>query len=162
MPFKFGVKSEKELEGVHPHLVRVVRLTLELSPIDFAVHDGLRTLAEQQEYVRTGVSWTLKGRHLSGHAVDLVPYINGKLRWEWTPIYVIAEVFQQAARTFDQTIRWGGVWDKRLEDLTPPLEEEVRKYSARERARKLKLGRKPTVNIDGPHFELPEKEYPAP
>ena len=25
-------------------------------------------------------------RHIAGQAVDLVAYINGKLRWEWKPI----------------------------------------------------------------------------
>jgi peptidoglycan L-alanyl-D-glutamate endopeptidase CwlK len=37
----------------------------------------------------------MNSRHLIrsdgfGHAVDLVPWINGKPRWEWKPIYHIA------------------------------------------------------------------------
>jgi peptidoglycan L-alanyl-D-glutamate endopeptidase CwlK len=155
MTFIFGERSEKELVGVHPDLVRVVRRALELSPVDFGVHDGLRTVAEQQAYVDAGVSWTMNGRHLTGHAVDLIPYINGKLRWEWPPIFKIAAAMKQAATEFSQTIRWGGVWDMRLEELGDDLEAAEQAYIERRRL----MGKKAAV--DGPHFELPEKEYPA-
>lgn len=161
MMFKFGKKSEAELKGVHPDLVRVVRRALELSPVDFAVHDGIRTVEEQAEYVRTGVSWTMNGRHLSGHAVDLVPYVNGKLRWEWPPIFLIASAMKKAAAEFNQTLIWGGVWDARLEELSDDLEGEEQAYVQRERDKQIALGKKPKVKVDGPHFELPRKEYPG-
>jgi len=154
MTFSLGKKSLAELKGVHPDLVRVVKRALELTTVDFAVHDGIRTEEEQRHYVETGVSWTMKGRHLSGHAVDLVPYINGKLRWEWAPIYQIAAAMKQAAAEFDTPIRWGGAWDMRLGEIDDP-EEAEQDYVERRRL----MGKK--ANVDGPHFELPEKEYPA-
>ncbi|MBU3742387.1 MAG: M15 family metallopeptidase, partial [Candidatus Kapabacteria bacterium] len=105
--FVLGKGSLKELKGVHPDLVKVVKRAIVLTTQDFTVHDGLRTIEEQREYVARGASTTLTSRHLTGHAVDLVPYINGKLRWEWPPIYAIAEAVRTAAVELDVPLRWG-------------------------------------------------------
>lgn len=152
--FKFGEKSLKELEGVHSDLLSVVKRTLELTVQDFAVHDGTRTLKEQKEYLAAGVSQTLDSRHLTGHAVDLVPYINGKLRWEWEPIYKIAEAVRVAAKELSIPIRWGGAWDITFTDSDDSPEDLVTDYVARRK----KAGKK--AFIDGPHFELPKSLYP--
>ena len=37
-------------------------------------------------------------RHIAGHAVDLIPYINGKLRWEWNPICRIDDAVRLVAK----------------------------------------------------------------
>lgn len=154
MGFQFGERSLAELSGVHGDLVRVVHRALELSTVDFAVHDGIRTVEQQAEYVRAGVSWTMESRHLGGYAVDLVPYVNGKLRWEWPPIYLVATAVRVAAIELAVQIRWGGAWDRRLNDLTDPLEDAVAAYVARRKRLKAK------ASIDGPHFELPKELYP--
>lgn len=152
--FKLGKKSLKELEGVHADLVAVVKRAIELTVQDFSVHDGIRTLAEQQKLVERGVSKTLDSRHISGHAVDLVPYINGKLRWEWEPIYDIADAVRMAARENDIPIRWGGAWDVLLTEQTDSPEDMVADYAAR----RSRAGKR--AFIDGPHFELPRALYP--
>lgn len=154
MPFFLGAKSRAELVGVHPQLQKVVLLTLEKTPIDFAVHDGLRTLEEQERYVASGASTTMNSKHLKqadgyGHAVDLVPFMNGKLRWEWPLIYPIAEAMRSAANELHVAIRWGGTWNC-LNDTTESAEKLVSEYvSAR-----LKAGKK--AFVDGPHFEMLE------
>jgi peptidoglycan L-alanyl-D-glutamate endopeptidase CwlK len=153
--FVLGRRSLAELEGVHPALVAVVRRAITLSPQDFAVHDGLRTRAEQEEYLRRGVSQTMASKHLPqtdghGHAVDLVPLINGKLRWEWPPIYEIAAAVKQAAALERVAIRWGGCW-RDLAGIEPgpvAMREAVENYGAARRQQ----GRK--AFTDGPHFEL--------
>lgn len=155
MTYVFSERSLAELLGVHADLVRVVHRALELSTVDFAVHDGKRTLEEQKRLVAAGASRTLESRHLSGYAVDLVPVINGKLRWEWPPIYSIVRAMKSAAGEFSQTIRWGGVWDDRLENLQEPLEDRVEAYVQARKA----LGK--SAFLDGPHFELPADLYPA-
>jgi peptidoglycan L-alanyl-D-glutamate endopeptidase CwlK len=81
MSFILGQRSLSELEGVHSDLVAVVKRAIEITPQDFSVHDGIRTIEQQKELVKSGASKTLNSRHITGHAVDLVPYINGKLRW---------------------------------------------------------------------------------
>ena len=152
--FKLGTASRRELQGVHEDLVKVVERALQLTVQDFAVHDGIRTMAEQKKYVQSGVSQTLDSRHLSGHAVDLVPYINGKLRWEPVPLYRIADAVRMAAAEFNVPLRWGGAWDIAFTTSTEPPEELVSDYIARRRD----AGKK--AFIDAPHFELPKDKYP--
>lgn len=151
--FKFGEKSLNELKGVHPELVAVVNRALELTVQDFSVHDGLRTLEEQKEMVASGASKTMDSRHLTGHAVDLVPYINGKLRWEWVPIYRIADAVRIAANELGTPIRWGGAWDITFTENLDSPEDLVIDYVTRRR----KAGKE--AFIDGPHFELPKSKY---
>lgn len=151
-----GRKSLLELNGVHPNLVTWVRRTIQLTEQDFSVHDGLRTETEQREYVRRGVSKTMNSKHMRqsdgfGHAVDLVPWINGMLRWEWIPIFVIAAAGRKAAEELGTKLIWGGVWDRNFEDLpdTPEgLDKAVDSYVARRR------GAGKAAFIDGPHYEL--------
>jgi len=152
--FKLGSRSVRELEGVHPDLVGVVRRAIELTTQDFSVHDGRRTLTEQQRNVAAGVSKTLDSRHLTGHAVDLVPYVNGRLRWEWEPIYIIADAVRIAAKERGVPIRWGGAWDLLLTDTDEAPEDLVSDYVTRRRA----VGKR--AFIDGPHYELPKSNYP--
>ncbi len=147
-----GRRSLDELKGVHPDLVKIVKWAIAITEQDFGVHDGLRTVAEQKRYVARGVSQTMNSKHLPqkdgySHAVDLVPYINGKLRWEWPPIYIIADAVRQAATELKVPLRWGGCWQV-ITGTTADLEEMVEAYGAKRRAQ----GRK--AFTDGPHFEL--------
>ena len=156
MPHILGAKSRAELVGVHPDLIRVTERAIEITAQDFGVHDGLRTDAEQREYVRRGVSKTMASKHMKqadgfGHAVDLVPFINGQLRWEWKPIFVIASAVRAAAIELSVPLIWGGVWDRPFEQIPgspKEIEQAVNSYVTRRRA----LGK--TAFIDGPHYEM--------
>ncbi len=139
--------------GVKPSLVKVVRRALELTEIDFSAFDGVRTAAEQLEFVRTGVSKTMDSKHLKqedgfGHAIDLVPYIAGRNRWELEPCCKIATAVRQAADELDINIRWGGCWS--LLNGSSPWETEymVGNYVMR------KLLADKLFFLDGPHYEL--------
>lgn len=151
MSFRFGEKSESNLAGVHPDLVRVVRLALTISDIDFSVHDGLRTLEEQQRLVATGASRTMSSYHLTGDAVDLVPYVGGKLRWEHALCNQVAAAMHEAALRLHVRLVWGRVWDMELGELDPEdFEGEralyVRRYQRIHGVKKYPLD-------DGPHFQ---------
>lgn len=152
--YQLGKHSQAELVGVHPDLIDVDERAIQITGQDFTVFDGLRQLAEQVEYVRTGVSKTLKSKHLKqpdgyGHAVDNVPYINGKVRWEFRPCLIVAEAVHEAAEELGVAIRWGAVWDTPLLELDrTSLEDEVEAYKERRRAK----GKR--AFIDTPHFEL--------
>lgn len=154
MDYRLGEKSLSELKGVHPDLVSVVKRAIELTVQDFSVHDGIRTLDEQKKLVASGASQTLDSRHITGHAVDFVPYVNGKLRWEWGPIYKIADAVRTAAKELDIPIRWGGAWDVEFTATFDLPEDLVADYSAKRK----KAGKK--AFLDGPHFELPRDKYP--
>jgi len=108
--FALSKRSEKRLIGVHPDLVRVVRRALELSPVDFAVVEGLRTKERQAELLAAGASTTMNSRHLTGHAVDLAPVIGGEIRWDWPPFHDIAAAMKKAAEELSVAIVWGGDW----------------------------------------------------
>lgn len=127
MSFRFGERSESRLVGLHPDLVKVVRRALEISLVDFAVVEGLRTKDRQAELMKAGATQTMNSRHLTGHAVDLAPVVGNQVRWDWPLFPKVAEAMKAAAAESNIPIEWGGDW------------------------RTFK---------DGPHWQLPWKEYP--
>ena len=127
--------SLARLEGIHPDLRRVMDRVLHEAPFPVRVIDGIRTVARQKELVRIGASRTMRSRHLTGHAVDIVPLVDidrdGRLETEelfnWPLIKKLAPVVKAAAKAEGVPIEWGGDW------RTFP---------------------------DGPHWQLPWKAYP--
>lgn len=154
--YLLGTRSLKELDGVHPDLMLVVKRAIQITPIDFAVADGKRTIEEQRAYVASGASMTMDSRHLTGHAVDLVAFVGNKGRWELDLLCKIAEAMRTAAVECDVPIRWGGNWDVLLTNTDTPTEDLVQDYIQK----RINAGRKPFV--DSPHFELPAALYPKP
>ena len=151
MSYVLGKHSKAELVQVHPDLVAVVKLAIVKTSQDFTVHDGVRTEKEQRIYYETNVSQIMDSMHLPqqddlGHAVDLVPYINGKLRWELGPCYVIAKAVREAAWDLSVALRWGGSWDALDDAREPGL--MVEEYIAKRR----RQGRR--VFVDAVHYEL--------
>lgn len=115
MSFRLSTRSRERMKGVHPALVGVVERAIALTPVDFMVTEGLRTLERQAELVRAGASRTLNSRHLSGHAVDLAALVDGAVRWDW-PLYPrIAGAMKAAAAERGVALVWGGDW-KSLRD----------------------------------------------
>ena len=49
MTHEFSAKSQSKLEGVDPRLVQIAVLALQLSPVDFGITEGVRTLERQKE-----------------------------------------------------------------------------------------------------------------
>lgn len=133
MGFSLSPTSEKNLRGVHPDLVRVVRRAITITPVDFRVIEGVRSLERQKEMVARGSSQTMNSRHLRaangvGHAVDIVPLVGGRISWAWPDYYPLAEAIKDAARVEGVPVEWGGDWKSFK---------------------------------DGPHWQLPWKDYPA-
>ncbi|QDI18319.1 M15 family metallopeptidase [Serratia marcescens] len=126
--FSFSERSKKNLQGVNPALIAVARRALELSPVDFGITEGLRTMERQREMVRTGKSQTLKSRHLTGHAVDVVAYLGTNISWEWKYYEQIAAAFKQAGKELGTVIEWGGDW-KTLKD-GPHFQLSVKDFPA--------------------------------
>ena len=111
MAYKFSSKSLKNLEGVHCDLVEVMHRAIKITKIDFAVVEGLRTESRQRQLVEEGFSTTLNSRHLTGHAVDIIPYHNGKASYQhWPAFYTLAEYVKQASRELQIPVDWGGDW----------------------------------------------------
>jgi peptidoglycan L-alanyl-D-glutamate endopeptidase CwlK len=135
--FSFGARSKRNLTGVNADLVRVATRALELSPIDFTVTEGLRTVTRQRALVKSGASKTMNSRHITGHAIDVAPWVGGTIRWDWPLFIPIATAFQQAAEELKINIRWGGTWKLLNHSGTPSIAGLHKSFP------------------DGPHFELP-------
>ena len=101
-------RSERNLKGVHPDLIKVVRRAAKKS--SFIVTEGLRTLARQKQLKAAGASRTLNSRHITGHAIDVAALFNGKVRWDWPLYLAIAKEMKQAAVDLGVPIVWGGDW----------------------------------------------------
>jgi len=127
MTYNLSKKSRDRLAGVHPDLVKVVERAIEITEIDFAVLEGVRSKTRQEQLVKAGASQTVRSRHLTGHAVDLGAYVAGSVRWDWPLYHKLAVAVKQAAAELQVPIEWGGDW---------------------------------TTFKDGPHWQLPWKEYP--
>jgi peptidoglycan L-alanyl-D-glutamate endopeptidase CwlK len=132
--YRFSERSLRNLEGVHPDLVRVMHRAIAITEVDFTVIEGLRTRERQKKLVEKGASTTMNSRHLTGHAVDIVPFVDEdgdgdrEISWHW-PFYAqLAPFVFRAASAEGVPIEWGGNWKS---------------------------------FPDGPHWQLPWKEYPA-
>lgn len=131
---KLNSRSEKNLVGVHEHLIRVVRHAAEITSVNFIVTEGVRTVKRQKELVAKGASQTMMSRHIiennkSGFAcaVDLAAVVGSEVRWDW-PLYErLAVAMKMSAKIIGVPIEWGGDW---------------------------------TSFRDGPHFQLPWTTYP--
>ena len=110
MTYVLGKRSLKRLKGVHEDLVAVVKRAIQISKVDFTVLEGLRTVARQKKLVASGASTTMNSRHLTGHAVDIAPWLDGTVRWDWPLFYPLADAMKQAAEELDVTLEWGGDW----------------------------------------------------
>lgn len=110
MTFKLGSTSLARLKGVHPDLVKVVKRAIEITPIDFTVLEGLRTKERQKLLVARGASKTMNSYHITGHAIDIAPLVNGQVTWDWKYYNELAPVIKQAAEELNVDITWGGNW----------------------------------------------------
>lgn len=133
--FRLGATSRKRLEGVHPDLVMVLERAIEITPIDFVVVDGVRTLEQQKKNVANGASKTMNSRHLTGHAVDIAPIVDGKVSYHWPHYRILRVPMLQAAKELGIPLRSGANWDQ-----DENWEEKG--------------------ETDGPHWELPRSAYP--
>lgn len=122
-----GKQSKANLLGVHPNLVKVIETAIKDSPIDFTVTSGVRTTQQQKDLyaqgrtkpgqivtkadgVKNKSNHQVKADGLC-HAVDICPYVNGKLDWNNTANFKILSAHVLAtAKCLGIKVVWGGVW----------------------------------------------------
>jgi len=125
-------KSLTKLDGAHPDLARVIKRAAALSSIDFTVLEVLRTVARQKELVAKGASKTMKSRHLPG--------ADGKSR------------AVDIAPLDGGQVSWAWpVYHK----LAPII-----KQAAKDECVAIEWGGDWKSFRDGPHWQLPWKDYP--
>lgn len=132
MGFKLSQRSKANLEGVDDRLVKVINRALETSSADFAIIEGLRSMKKQEENVRKGVSKTMASRHLTGHAVDILPSaIKPGMNWDLKYFMPVLTAIKQSGDELGVPLRFGINWKS---DPSLPIE---------------------TKFIDAPHVEIP-------
>jgi len=149
MTFKLSANSMSKMTGIKNELHTIVCEAIRLTKIDFGVICGKRTEAEQQELVAKGASQTMKSKHLTGDAVDLMAYVGSRASWELNLYDDIADAMKQAAKNNNVKIRWGAAWHiDNFAEYEGTAEDAMNDYIDLRRSQ----GRRPF--IDGPHFEL--------
>ena len=124
MTYQLGSRSLRNLDGVHPDIVRAVKLAIKRTKQDFCIIDGggLRSTADAKANAARGVGVT-NSLHIKqsstgyGHAVDLVAYRNGRPDWgtsynERVVLYQpIREAMLSACDEIGLLIQHGADWD---------------------------------------------------
>ena len=142
MSYKFGKRSLDNLNGVNPLLINVLNRALEISPVDFGIIQGKRSIDEQRKNVAKGVSQTMNSRHLEecsidenvcyGNAVDILPTaIKPGMNWDLKYFMPVLKAIKQAGDELGVELRFGVNWKN---DPSLPIE---------------------TKFIDAPHVEIP-------
>jgi peptidoglycan L-alanyl-D-glutamate endopeptidase CwlK len=149
MTFKLSANSMSKMTGIKDELHTIVCEAIRLTKVDFGVICGKRTEEEQQELVAKGASQTMKSKHLTGDAVDLMAYVGSRASWELNLYDDIADAMKQAAKNKGVKIRWGAAWHiDNFAEYEGSAEDAMNDYIDLRRSQ----GRRPF--IDGPHFEL--------
>jgi peptidoglycan L-alanyl-D-glutamate endopeptidase CwlK len=85
--------------------------------VPFTVSQGLRTPEQQAALYAHGrtaagpiVTWTMKSRHLTGHAVDLVIVIGGNCIWDPNAYAHLWAVMRVASIACKVPLVWGGTF----------------------------------------------------
>lgn len=126
--------STERRKGVHPDLLKLADAVLQAAPWPLRITEGMRTLERQRQLLAAKATKTLNSRHLTGHAIDVVPYIDldrdGKIETE-------------------------ELYNKRLFDVLIP----IAKAEAERLGIKMTFGY--DWGWDSPHWQLDWKTYPA-
>lgn len=120
MANEMDARSEANFVGVHPDLVKVMRLAALRSTVPFVVIHGLRTPELEAALVAQGHSQTTHSRHLPNKeglccAVDVAALEHGHVSWSPLLYRPIWDAVQACGIKANVPIEWGGDW-KTLKD----------------------------------------------
>ena len=135
-PYKYSKKSLEKLNTCHPDLQKILKKAIK--HYDITILEGVRTVERQEELVRTGMSKTMKSKHLKqtdgwSHAVDCALWPidwSDKNRFVFLQGYLkgLADSMKESGE-IEHTIRLGVDWDN---------DGDIKEHSF----------------FDGPHIEL--------
>lgn len=132
MTITLSTRSLERLDGAHPDLAAVIKAAAARSDIDFTVLEVLRTPERQKELVARGASKTMRSRHLPGP--------DGKSR------------AVDIAPVIGGQVSWAWPLYNKLAPIV--------KAAAAELHIPIEWGGDWRTFKDGPHWQLPWKEYP--
>jgi len=127
--YALGNASKGRLITCHRDIQTWVNASIEFSPVDFTVTDGYRGEEEQERAFEKGYSKAHFGQSPHNNhdpvygplslAVDLVPYIDGKLDYENEGAFKTLHTYLRMVENelldggeISHTFDWGGAWGK--------------------------------------------------
>ena len=122
MGYKFGETSKQRLATCHGDLIVFAHTAIENTPVDFTIVCGERDKEAQEKAFNDGFSKALFGQSPHNYgpsfAVDIAPYVNGKIVWDIDdPDFkkLVFHLKQTAHNLFEDgainnRIEWGGDW----------------------------------------------------
>lgn len=120
--FRFGTKSKSVLKTVDELLQIIITDGLKIGLIDFSVIEGHRGKGKQNQLYKDGrskVQWPKSKHNMKpSKAVDIVPYVNGKISWKKEHCIFLAGIILTCGKNYGTNIRWGGNWDMDGEPIT--------------------------------------------
>lgn len=133
--YELSAKSEANMLGLHPDLIRLAHQAIVITPFDFGINSStVRTIEEQKKLVEDGKSKTMASRHIPENnesnlscAIDFNVYVDGRITWNIEYFRPVAQAFVTAAIDAGIQIDLGILW---------------------------------RTFIDGPHVELNREYYP--
>ena len=132
--YSLGETSKKNLSTCCVELQQITDIAITLSVIDFTVVEGHRGRERQNELYhalppKTKVMWPhSKHNTLPSEAADIVPYVNGKLSWNYYHCCYLAGVIMAVASFVGVGIRWGGDWNRNGEPITDQDFQDLAHY----------------------------------
>lgn len=132
MPMKLSGNDEAHLKRAHPDLAKIVRRAAEITTMPFTILQADRTVAQQKINVAKGVSQTMRSRHL------ISP--DGFVR----AVDIAPLVGKTASFAWPLYYKLAPIMKQAAKDVKVPVEWGGDWKSLK----------------DGPHWQLPWKQYP--
>ncbi len=128
------IKGASRLEGVHPDLVKMVQRAAQITEQPFVVLEGVRTVERQRRLYAKGASKTMNSRH-----------IPGKNGYGHAVDLGALDEYGQVSWSWPLYYKIADAMKQAAKELDIPVEwgGDWRKFK------------------DGPHYQLPWKQYPA-
>lgn len=127
-----GSRSRERLANAHPDLRKVIERAAAISTIDFTVLEVLRSIERQKKLVANGASRTMKSRHLASR--------DGFSR----AVDIAPLIEGEISWAWPHYIRLSAFIKQAAHDVGVPIEwgGDWKRFK------------------DGPHWQLPWKQYP--
>lgn len=130
---RLSAADEKKLAKAHPDLVKVIRRCAATTTVPFTITETARSVEQQKKNVAKGVSWTMRSRHI-----------------------VSSDGLCRAADVVPVDAKGKPIWAWPIYyKLAPQM-----KKAASEVKVPVEWGGDWKKNKDGPHWQLPWKQYP--
>jgi len=104
---RFGKQSKANLKGVDKRIIKVLDEVIQ--HFDFTVLEGKRTIKRQEQLLEQGATKTMKSKHITGMAVDLMPYpvdFSNSERICYFAGFIMGEALKHGYK-----FRWGRDWN---------------------------------------------------